>query len=148
MIKKKTRVLSLLFTACGFISCQTAVGVLLPERPNSLSEIHRAIGIISGRPRSVSRNDREILSEYFGRKIGAAFDPKTAPERLYAHFWILGDSRPYDIRVQVISERKINGEYSVVGEDVVISQRVANELNARLVQGQDGSNVIDSFRPF
>ncbi len=129
-------------------ACQSVEGVLIAEQPYSLKEISHAVAGISGKPREVSDNQREILSAYFGRKVGAAFDPNTAKERLYAHFYILGDRRPYDIRVQVIAERKTASGYSELGEDVNMSQKVADELKAKLVQSQDGTNVIDSFRPF
>ncbi len=129
-------------------ACQTAEGFLIMEQPYSLNEIRKAVGAIAGKPRDVSPNQREIISAYFGRKQGVAFDPNSAKERLYAHFWILGDRRPYDIRVQVISERKANVGYSEVGEDIGLSKKVAEELSERLAKGQGGSNVIDTFRPF
>jgi len=140
-----TLVSGVLIMASG---CQTGDGIFLKEQPYSLNEIRRAIGIISGKPRKVSDNQREILTAYFSRKPTEGFDPNTAKERLYVHFWILGERRPYDIRVIVMSEARSGGEYTEVGEDINMSKKISNELNEKLVQSQDGSNIIDSFRPF
>jgi len=130
------------------VSCETAEGFLMPDQHYSLAQIRKAIGAVSGKPRHISQNEREFLSPYFSRKPSPTFDPEKTFERLYAHFWILGDRRPYDIRVQVLVEHKDEDGYSVEGEDVNLSKKVADELKDKLVQGQDGSNVIDSFRPF
>jgi hypothetical protein len=132
------------------MACETPGGMLLKEQQLSLNDIRESIGVIAGKPREISENQREVFSQYFPRTpTKAAFDPTQATERLYAHFWILGERRPYDVRVQVMSERKGPDGYFLYGEDKGMTKKVTGELKEQLQnQSRDDRNVIDNFRPF
>ena len=131
------------------VSCSTIdSGFLVKEANTSLAGVRAAIIAISGEPREISQNKREYTSQYFARKKGQKLDSNTTRDRLYAQFVILGDSRPYDIRVTVYLERKYKTGFELEGEDVVMTKQIAKELREKLNQGQDGRDMIDEFRPF
>ena len=105
--------------------------------------------ICGGNARDISQNQRELWSPYFSRKkTNGEFNPDKAKERLTAHFWILGDRRPYEIHVQVVIERKIDGAYEEDGEDEEKSKEVADLLVKSLTNSLDKRNLIDDVRPF
>ena len=134
----------------GLTSCISAPGAVLPEQARSLNEIRHAIyQICGGKAREISSNQREILSPYYSRKgEDPNFNPTTSKERLTAHFWILGDRRPYDIHVQVMVEKKVDGAYEEDGEDEKLSQKMADQLAESLSKSLDKRNLIDDVRPF
>jgi hypothetical protein len=122
------------------MACETPGGMLLKEQQLSLNDIRESIGVIAGKPREISENQREVFSQYFPRTpTKAAFDPTQA----------LGERRPYDVRVQVMSERKGPDGYFLYGEDKGMTKKVTGELKEQLQnQSRDDRNVIDNFRPF
>lgn len=131
----------------NLVSCVTTT-VTISEENQSLGEIKRALTAIMGEPRSVSGNQREFTSQYFGRKEDPKFDPTKAKERLFAKFLILGDRRPYDIEITVYSEERTGRTYQVIGTDPTMAKALAKELETRLNQSRDGRNIIDDFRAF
>lgn len=145
------RIKTWLFATFLFLSgCATQQerGVTLHERNYPLTEIKAAIVSISGEPRSVSDNKREFISQYFTRRKETNFDPQKSKERLYAIFTVFGDRRPYDIRVEVVVERRSGSSYEEYSADDQMARKIATELKTRLNQGRDGRSVIDEFRPF
>lgn len=138
-------ILITLLTGCATLPEQ---GVVLREKNYSLTEIRGAIVSISGEPRRISENQREIYSQFFTRRKDPKFDPQKSKERLYALFSVLGDRRPYDIRIEVIVERRRGEAYEHHTYDDQIAKKIAVELKTRLNQGRDGRSVIDEFRPF
>lgn len=123
-------------------------GVSIQETNYSLNDIRTAIIGIAGEPREVSQNQREYKSQYFSRKKEASFNPQTSKERSYAHFLVLGERRPYEIKVIVYTERKAKNVYKLLGEDKAWSKKIKEELEGKLNHSRDGRNVIDDFRPF
>ena len=123
-------------------------GSSIQETNYSLNDIRTAIIGIAGDPREVSQNQREYKSQYFSKKKEANFNPQISKERSYAHFFVLGERRPYEIKVIVYTERKTKNEYKSLGEDKVWSKKIKEELESRLNHSRDGRNVIDDFRPF
>ena len=77
LIVNWTSVLTLV-VICG---CQTA-SISVQNQNKILGEIRNAIAGISGEPRAVSENNREIISQYFSRSPDGEFDPQIASERL------------------------------------------------------------------
>jgi len=130
------------------MGCNTVkVGASLEEKNYSLADIRAAIIGISGESREVSQNGREYYSQYFSRKKEEKFNPLDSLERAYAHFLILGERRPYEIRVVVYIEKKTKRGYENLGEDRVWSKKILEELKTRL-SSRDGRNIIDDFRSF
>jgi hypothetical protein len=135
-------VLALLLSGCA------TSGVIVPNNMYSIGEIRAAIVQVVGEPRFVSKDQRELLSQYFSPRPDPNFNPDISKERLVATFNILGDRRPYDVRVEVTTEKKISGAYKRAGENSMMSKRVAKELKERLNQSREGRSLIDDFRPF
>lgn len=123
-------------------------GIVVPNNMHSIGEIRAAIVQVIGEPRLVSKDQRELFSQYFSPRPDPKFDPDVSKERLTARFNILGDRRPYDVRVEVTSEKKVAGVYKKIGENLSMSKRVAKELKERLNQSREGRSLIDDFRPF
>jgi hypothetical protein len=140
--------LILLLSTLVLTGCATLGGVSIEETNYSLNDIRSAIQGIAGEPREVSQNQREYFSQYFSRKKEPNFNPQLSRERSYAHFLILGERRPYEIKVIVFNERKTKNGYELIGEDRAWSKKISEELEIRLNNGRDGRNVIDDFRPF
>jgi hypothetical protein len=140
--------MTLVLTAC--VSKPTGeVGIILPENNFSLNDIRAAIQVvIAGKPRAMSENFREIKSEYFSRKREVGFHPLYSKERSYVHFFILGERRPYDIRIIVYVEGRTKTGFEQIGIDQSFARKVGKELLDKLNQGRDNRNVIDDFRSF
>jgi len=140
--------LAISFWSLVLTACATLGGAAIENSDFSLSEIRSAIIAIAGEPREVSQDKREYLSQYFSRKSDSSFNPQLSKERSYAQFLILGDRRPFEIRVIVFNERKTKAGYELVGEDRTWSVKIKEELHTRLNNGRDERNIIDDFRSF
>lgn len=150
-MKKSEIIFSLfLILSLNFIltSCQSTSALKLKEMNYSLKEIRKAIVDISGEPRTESENKRVIGSQYFGRSVPLYKEMLKNKERFYALFYILGSEAPYDILVEVHSERRRGNRFEENDIDATLSETIANELKARLTQSRDTRNLIDDFRPF
>ncbi len=130
------------------LGCQTAPKIQLEEQDRSLADLRKAILSVMGEPRHVSENQREYYSQYFSRVAIDKFDPSTAKERQFARITILGDRRPYIIDVAVFVEKRVGQQYQTSGLDKSSALQIRKDIKNKLVQGQDGMNVIDDFRAF
>lgn len=140
----KLILISLIFFVSG---CTTSA--VLEDSNQSINEIRQQIKNLVGSFRSVSRNQRELVSGYFARRSDDAdFDPDQSSERLWAKFVILGDRRPYDIEIRVIKEKRVNGKFQQVGLDKGMSLKLVEELKAKLNESLENRNIIDDFRAF
>jgi hypothetical protein len=131
-------------------SCRTA-GVVLQETPLNISETRVAVVTVTGQPRQVSENGREIFSKYYDKKNNNLEKDKMdmARERYYTHVVILGDRRPYDIQVEVLIEaRTPEGGWELVNHDDGRAGAIAEKIKNALAQSRDKRNVIDDFRSF
>jgi hypothetical protein len=121
-----------------------------------ISNIERSVGTIrkiitavaGGEIRFMSDTQREFFSPYFSRRPDPNFDPEKSRERLYAIFTIIGERRPYEVRINTVVERRINGKYEEVGEDENITKKLVSEFQSALAQSREEKNVIDDFRSF
>lgn len=122
---------------------------MLNEQKNSLEDIRSAISTTTGAKFKFVRKDgREFISQYFSRKGQEEnFNPTMAKERLYAHFIIWGDRRPFDIQIRVFLERRTPSGYELYGEDVGREKDIAETLQNNL-KSLGKRNAIDDFRPF
>ena len=140
---------TLLLTGLFLITgCRTG-GVILRETPLSISETRRIIVSITGEPRSLSQNGRELESKYFDKKNQPIEKMDMARERFYSHITVLGDRRPYDIQVEVLVEGRVeNGQFELVDRDDGRAAILAEKIRVALNQSRDTRNVIDDFRSF
>lgn len=139
--------LSLLITSLCLASCQHS-GTLLKETPLGLGETKRVIISIIGEPRAVNRSGYELVSKFYDRKEKFIDSPNYVRERYHSVVTILGDRRPYDIRVQVYVEVKTPDGYDVVDEDENMARKLANRIKEALNESRDKRNVIDDFKAF
>lgn len=137
-------VFALVFCLFG---CSTAPK--LENSNQSINEIRQQIKSLVGNFKSVSRNQRELVSGYFAeRSDDGNFDPENSKVRLWARFTILGDRRPYDIEIQVFREQKVKGKYQLVGPDTRMGKKLVEELKVKLSESLENRNIIDDFRVF
>jgi hypothetical protein len=142
-MRKLIGLLLILITA----GCQT--GIFIKESPAALTEIRKAAVTVIGQPKVTSENGRELISEYHDKK--GHFDPALAKgkSRCYTRILILGERRPYDIKVEVFQEVRVeNDQYEVIAEDNELAQKLANQIETSLNQSLKNRNIIDDFRAF
>jgi hypothetical protein len=112
-----------------------------------MSESRKIISQIIGKPKEISENGRELISGYQD-SFGQDFEPGKSTERYEVHVIILGDRRPYNIRIEVPVERKTSSGYKHVGYDNARAKEIAEKLKKALNESRDNRNVIDDFKPF
>lgn len=128
-------------------ACQT--GIFIKESPAALTDIRKAVVRVLGQPKATSNNGRELVSEYHDKKGHIDSALSKAKTRYYTRVTILGDRRPYNIKVEVFQEVKIvDQQYEVIGEENGLAQKFANKIETSLNESLKNSNVIDDFRPF
>ncbi len=148
--KNKMKYIFIAFILSLLSSCVTApkdtIGI--GEVNSSIAEIKKIANKTIGGIRAQSENGREIESNYYSLYEDDEFDPETADERAYTKVYILGDRRPYKVRVAVIVERKKNAEFKFAEFDKSLALVKAKELKSRLTEGLGNRNMIDDFRAF
>ncbi len=129
------------------VGCQT--GIFIKESPAALTEIRKAVVTVLGQPKSTSQNGRELVSEFHDKRgrIDAALSK--AKNRYFTKVSILGERRPYDVKVEVFQEGKVEDQYyEVIAEDNELAQKLANQIETTLNESLKNRNVIDDFRAF
>lgn len=151
MLKKfQTKLLLLLFVS-ALASCTAPGTVRIEDQRIPLNEILQVVQ--SNMPAGVkkfSRNGREYISNYFVKaKDGTFAKYDTGSVRYVALVTVLGDRRPYDIEIRVITERRArDGHFEQVGQDEGLARVISRRLEQALHKGREDRNVIDDFRPF
>ena len=129
-------------------SCRTG-GVILKETPLNASETRKSVVSVIGQPRHMTKDGRELSSNYYDRKLEPIEKMEAARERIYTRVSILGDRRPFDIQVEVLVERRNqNGQFEQIGLDDNRAKVLAEKIRQALHQSRDNRNVIDDFRSF
>jgi hypothetical protein len=137
----------LLLTFFVITGCQT--GIFIKESPAALTDIRKAVVTILGQPKVTSQNGRELISDYHDKKGHVDSALAKAKNRYYTIVTILGERRPYDIKVEVFQEAKTEDfTYEVIAEDVDLAQKLANQIETALNESLKNRNVIDDFKAF
>ncbi len=137
--------ISIFFTILGCIS----PGAYIEESDISLTETRKAIVRLYGEPRMLSQNGREIYTAYMDKKGRVLESAKKLAERRHAHIAILGERRPYEIRVNVVIEAQAPDQtYEVVDTDDALSEQIATTLRSELLKSLENRNIIDDFNAF
>lgn len=141
--------IALLISTNGWLltACSTGTKIETNEA-QSLNYIRFVINQTAPRGvRSASVNQREVFSNYF---TSASFneDGTNRSYRSYAHFFILGASRPYTVEVRVVNEFKKGSSYKTEGTDKKRSAVLAKRLTEALAKSREDSNFVDDWRPF
>jgi len=130
-------------------SCRSG-GIVLRDTPLGLSDTRVAIVTVIGQPRSMSTNGRELFSKYYDVNGKNIEKMDLIRERFTTHVYVLGDSRPYDVKVEVIVEERTEGDhFEVEDHDEKRAQDVADKIHKALNLSRDSNrNVIDDFHSF
>ncbi len=139
----------ILFTLTVLLTsgCQLA-GVTVSDQQATLNDWKRAIVAVMGKPRKETKGQRSFISDYFSCNEDPKFNPETSKRRCYAEMDILGDRRPYDLRITVQVEEKDSSRYVNIEDDEKLAKRLVSEIREKLHQGRENRNLIDDFRPF
>lgn len=144
MIPKLIGILSFLLTLAG---CQT--GVFIKDSPAALTDIRKAVVVVLGEPRNTSQTGRELTSRFHDRRGRVDNSLEKAKVRYYTLVSILGDRRPYNIKVEVFQEAKVDPmTYQIIGEDQDLAKKTAAKIEEVLNESLKNRNVIDDFRAF
>jgi len=100
-----------------------------------------------GAVREQSPNGRELTSYYFNPRDFDE-DATDRAERAYAKVTILGAGRPYSIEARVFREKRIKGQYKLIGEDRRLSNELLERIREAIADRRDDRNIIDDFRAF
>jgi hypothetical protein len=128
------------------VSCQT--GIFIKDSTAALTDIRKAVVMVLGQPRKTSLNGRELTSEYQDKQGHPDPSLATAKTRSYTKVTILGERRPYDIKVEVFQEAKIDQQYEIIAENNALAQKLADEIEKTLNESLKNRNVIDDFHAF
>lgn len=141
------RIILFFFLSFIFFGCETT-GVLIQETPLNISETRKVISSVIGQPRIVSQNGRELTSRFFDRNGRYPDNIEKAKERLQTVVTVLGDRRPYTIKVEVLVEVKLQEDvYELSDRDDKMAEKLAARIKEALYQSQMNRNVIDDFKP-
>lgn len=103
---------------------------------------------------NVSQNGRTFTSNFFIPSKNKYVEAKIFKIRFYAEVTILGDMRPYDLKVKVFKEKRVKSLGNVVaefesdGQNEKLALRIARDIARTLSKRQRGVNIIDDFRVF
>lgn len=127
--------------------CQT--GVFIRESPAAMTDIRKAFVVLFGDPRSTSYNGQELISKFHDKRNRVEEGLEKAKTRYFTKLTILGDRRPFQIKVEVFQEVKVSGQqYEIIDEDMEMARKTAQKLEEVLNQSLKNRNVIDDFRAF
>lgn len=141
-----------LFLICVvlFLNACASMGSYTVDNQNyPINDIRKIVGNAIGGTRNESENGRTLVSRFYSRNRRDDFeaDLSNKLERLYTRVEILGDRRPYDLRVTVVIEHKENGTFVQVGKEKHLAQKIGEEIREKLIS-LEKRNVIDDFRVF
>ena len=112
----------------------------------------------------ISRNHREMKSHYF--HPGYYNEKYQLTERrafrAQAHVWILGDRRPYHLKLKVYLEMRVSGgprrvhsqkdlsigKWTYVGTESIAAKSLGKIIYDDLLSGDRDWDLIDNFRPY
>lgn len=141
-------ILAVVFSACSTFESLGPHQSKVENISASLEEIRQAIGIQLSRHFSIIRKDgRYFKSNYYLRDENSIYNPETSTERLYSEFMILGDRRPFDMLVLVKSEKKVDGKFIELVDEVELTKSAAEELEKRIKNRFILNDTLE-FRPF
>ncbi len=148
---KRTIYLFLLFALVG---CATG-SVALVDLNLNLGRIKAAVERAMPKGvRFVSENGREYRSNYF-LKIGKRLqNAKTFSRREFARVLVLGDKRPYKVKIDIIREKRTSSKGSVVptyartGLNKPMAAVMGRKIMKILSKRRNGANSVDAFEPF
>ncbi len=145
-MKKGLGILLLVF---GLSSCQTT-GYFISDSQLQLPEIRKAVHAVIGKPRQVSVNGRELVSEYHSAQFTPLDEKLKNPDRYQTKVVVLGPRRPYDINVIVSLEQFEEQTMTYVFRGVIdrLSKQRAVTIKKALNLSLDKKSGFDGDNPF
>jgi len=131
------------------LGCQTP-GYFISDSNLTMSESRKAIGAVIGKPRFMSSNGRELVSEYHDAQF-KQIEPNQKPiVRYVTTVSLLGVRRPYEINVQVVRQsfERQTRAYVNTGLDEGLSQKRAKEIKKILNYSLEKQQKFDGESPF
>ena len=137
----------LLICAAGLVGCaSTSIDNLhFPYRAlQNLAKKSSPLGV-----RTVSRNGREVYSQYFAIYKGTYRDASKLGRRSFSKISILGGRRPYEVSIEVFEEtRHSDGSYSSPSSTSKYVRRVKMDFERHLAERRKNPGTIDDFKVF
>lgn len=139
---------------CGCSSLNESVDgphIRLSSLNRSVESVLKAFefGVPGNKIRGRSKNGRVIVSTYHPYRGSAYESGLNSKIRAFVKMAILGERRPYDLKVQFIVEKRLpNDTYEIVRYDNRRARDVAKKMKEYLAARPDSSDVIDDFRAF
>ena len=132
-----------------FLGCQTP-GYFISDSPLQLPEIRKAVNVVIGKPRFVSTNGREMVSEFHNNKFEPYDETAKNKVRYQTKVTILGPRRPYEINVVVYREQFENQTNAYVVRDIDegLSRQRAIVIKKALNLSLDKQSGFDGDKPF
>jgi hypothetical protein len=136
-----------IFSLFVLTGCQT--GIFINDSPAAMTDIRKAFVVVMGEPQNTSFNGKELTSKFHDKRGRHDEALSKAKSRYFTRMSILGDRRPYKIKIEVFHEVRISPQqYEIVGEDLDLAQSTAKKIEETLNQSLKNRNVIDDFRAF
>lgn len=99
--------------------------------------------------RGRSQNGRELISKYHSLKGDIYDNAYNKKERAYSKLSILGDRRPYVLKVYyIVEQRTEEGAYEIVDYNEESAHRILDKMVEFLVTRPDKDDFIDDYRAF
>ncbi|MBC7458238.1 MAG: hypothetical protein H7235_08175 [Bdellovibrionaceae bacterium] len=132
-----------------FLGCQTP-GYFIPDNQLQLPDIRKAVNAVIGKPRYVSINGREMVSEFHDEKFQHYDENGKSKLRYQTKVIILGTRRPYEINVLVSQDQFENQTktYVLHGIDEGLSRQRAIIIKKALNLSLDKQSGFDGDKPF
>ncbi len=143
----------LVVLGCAFLTgCMSFGSVSISDVDRPLLDIQKIVqrSLPLGL-RETSTNGREFYSNFFLAKDRRFKPAEKMPERYYAHVLILGDARPYTIKVHVRRQKVESvreGIYRDLGADHSLAKAIQRRIQEQLNKRREDLNIIDDFRVF
>lgn len=131
--------------------CATNGAATIPEVNRPLADLQKiAAKSLPLGLRKTSENDRELFSHYFETRDRKFRPAQKSEERRFAHIFILGDRRPYqiDVVVQIERREKDSPTYVEAGTDAKLAKVIRQRIVQHLSKRREDLNFIDDFRVF
>lgn len=131
-----------------FLGCQTP-GYYITDSPLQLPEIRKSVNAVIGKPRQVSLNGREMISEFHDAQF-QPFDEAGRKDRYQTKVSILGPRRPYEINV-IVNREQFEHEtntYVLRNIDESLSRQRAILIKKALNLSLDRQSGFDGENPF
>jgi hypothetical protein len=141
---------SLILTlAVGVAGCSTTVTLTEVEKP--LTELQKiADDVMPAGLLRTSSNGREFYSKLFVVNTHGDYEEAVGQKIAYqAHIEILGDRRPYTMKLLVRRLRRDgDGDYFDQGADEGFTRMISRKVKQTLHQRRGTRSVIDDFKPY